>query len=167
MPKRLKDFNVSKLGDHDWEIEGIMEDAMSGQRQWETTPNKILPGGCDKKLPDLIYPEEEEDIYDAVAQYRKDHPEKDIYATNDPRKNTGLDGSYYDLPEGASQLQDLIEYKDMNFAVGNIFKATYRLNDKATSTYNLEKIIFYAIRELKRSGELSADKLSDILSQTN
>ena len=65
---------------------------------------------------------------------------------------TGLGNKYYELPEGAKELQDLIEYKDMNFALGNIFKAVYRLGQKPDNDrhYDLEKIIWFANRELKR-----------------
>lgn len=37
---------------------------------------------------------------------------------------------YYELPEGARELNDLIRHKDMSFARGNIFKALYRLGEK-------------------------------------
>jgi hypothetical protein len=66
--------------------------------------------------------------------------------------NTGWSSSYYELPENAEELQDLIEFKNMNFALGNIFKACYRMGDKAgtSEVYDLNKIIFYAERELRR-----------------
>ncbi len=59
---------------------------------------------------------------------------------------------YYKLPQGASELGDLIEYKNMNFNQGNIFKAAYRLGEKDGNTveYDLRKIIFFAQRELNR-----------------
>ena len=65
---------------------------------------------------------------------------------------SGSDAAYYKLPEGAKELQDLIEYKDMNYSIGNIFKACYRLGEKHHSSKkrDLEKIIFFANRELKR-----------------
>jgi hypothetical protein len=65
---------------------------------------------------------------------------------------TGWSSDYYKLPENAEELQDLIEFKDMNFAVGNIFKAAYRLGSKdgTTMVYDLEKIMWFAQRELKR-----------------
>lgn len=65
----------------------------------------------------------------------------------------GSTPSQYALPVGAEQLQDLIEYRDMNFALGNIFKAAYRMNVKhETAEYDLRKIIWFAERELKRQG---------------
>ena len=65
---------------------------------------------------------------------------------------TGLGNRYYELPEGAREIQDLIEYKSMNFALGNIFKAVYRIGQKPDNDrrYDLEKIIWFANRELKR-----------------
>ena len=65
---------------------------------------------------------------------------------------TGWSSEYYELPEDATELQDLVEHKDMNFAVGNIFKAAYRLGDKpgTTSLYDLDKIIWFAQREKRR-----------------
>jgi len=62
--------------------------------------------------------------------------------------------SYYELPPGATELNDLIEHKNMSFAVGNIFKAAYRLGEKdgAEEGYDLRKIIFFAKRRLKQIG---------------
>ena len=66
--------------------------------------------------------------------------------------NNGGSTNYYELPEGASELQDLIEHKNMNFAVANIFKAAYRLGSKGNTTpeYDLNKIIWFAEREKAR-----------------
>lgn len=67
-------------------------------------------------------------------------------------KSDGTSTSYYDVPEGIKDLGDLIEYKDMNFNVGNIFKAAYRLGEKEGNDlkYDLNKIIYFAQRELNR-----------------
>ncbi|KYB45460.1 hypothetical protein AB664_07750 [Brucella anthropi] len=63
-------------------------------------------------------------------------------------KSDGGSTSYYELPEGASELNDLIEHKRMSFALGNIFKACYRFGEKdaASRLYDLNKIIFFAER---------------------
>jgi len=65
---------------------------------------------------------------------------------------TGGSSGYYQLPSWAKELQDLIECKNMNFAVANIFKAAYRLGEKTGTSkeYDLEKIIWFAQRELER-----------------
>lgn len=67
-------------------------------------------------------------------------------------KLTGWSSQYYELPPDAKELQDLIEYREMNFALGNIFKAAYRLGHKqgTDAEYDLEKIVWYAQRELAR-----------------
>lgn len=56
--------------------------------------------------------------------------------------------SYYELPEDASELNDLIEHKNMPFARGNIFKACYRMGEKSNTDalYDINKIIFFAER---------------------
>ena len=65
---------------------------------------------------------------------------------------TGYATDYYVLPKGAEELGDLIEYRNMNFNLGNIFKAAYRLGHKngTTPEYDLNKIIYFAERELAR-----------------
>jgi hypothetical protein len=65
---------------------------------------------------------------------------------------TGGSSSYYELPEDAKELQDLIEFKNMNFAIANIFKAAYRLGEKPGTDrlYDLDKMIWFATREKAR-----------------
>lgn len=67
----------------------------------------------------------------------------------------GGPSEYYDFPEGCSTLNDLIEYKGMSFAQGNIFKAAYRLGNKEgiSLEYDLRKIKYYADRMLAQIGE--------------
>ena len=62
----------------------------------------------------------------------------------------GSTPSQYGLPDGAKELQDLIEYREMNFAVGNIFKAAYRLGkcDHSDRMRDLRKIQWFVEREL-------------------
>jgi hypothetical protein len=58
----------------------------------------------------------------------------------------------YGLPEEARELQDLIEYRDMNFAIGNIFKACYRAGtcDHSSMARDMRKVVWFAKRELRR-----------------
>ena len=64
--------------------------------------------------------------------------------------NHGGSTDYYKLPPGATDLQDLIEYKKMRFSRANIFKAAYRLGEKGEDIiYDLNKIIWFAERLLK------------------
>lgn len=82
--------------------------------------------------------------------------------------STGWSTSYYDIPQEAQQIQDLIELRGMNFSVGNIFKAAYRLGAKegVDEVYDLNKIIWFAEREKARilneqGGQLSFDFAGD------
>ena len=69
----------------------------------------------------------------------------------DPSQNFGGSTDYYKLPPGATDLQDLIEYKDMDFSRGNIFKAVYRLGENGEDPErDLNKIIWFATRMLKK-----------------
>ena len=74
------------------------------------------------------------------------------YVTKGEPVLTGGSSDYYKIPVGATDLLDLIEAKNMSFGLGNIFKACYRLGEKSGTTrkYDLEKIIFFAQRELDR-----------------
>lgn len=69
-------------------------------------------------------------------------------------KSDGGSTNYYQLPEGATELFDLINHRNMNFAVGNIFKACYRMGEKdgINNEYDLRKIVYMAKQELKRIG---------------
>ena len=60
--------------------------------------------------------------------------------------------NYYDLPEGATQLLDLIEDRNMNGNIKDIFKACYRLGKKdgTSMQYDLRKMVLYSLRELGR-----------------
>lgn len=68
-----------------------------------------------------------------------------------PIKSDGGSTSYYDLPGDADDIGDLIEHRRMTFNVGNIFKACYRLGEKdgVDDVYDLNKMIYFAQRELK------------------
>lgn len=69
-----------------------------------------------------------------------------------PIKSNGGSTDYYKLPPGATELNDLIEYKRMNFALGNIFKACYRLGEKSGTDieYDLNKIEYFVGRLRKQ-----------------
>lgn len=73
--------------------------------------------------------------------------------------SNGLSSDYYDLPKGATCVQDLIETQNMNFSQGNIFKACYRLGRKAgvSPLYDLNKIKWFTEREIKRVTEGSTE----------
>lgn len=64
----------------------------------------------------------------------------------------GSTASYYKLPEGASELQDLISHRDMNAQIGEVFRACYRYGQAAHSEKirDARKILFYAQAEVRR-----------------
>ena len=71
---------------------------------------------------------------------------------DDKTMSDGSTASYYELPAGATQLQDLISARDMNAQVGEIFRACYRYGRAAHSDRlrDARKILFYADAEVRR-----------------
>ncbi|MGL5050675.1 MAG: hypothetical protein ACRC6E_08645, partial [Fusobacteriaceae bacterium] len=76
------------------------------------------------------------------------------------KKNNGGSTDYYSVPMNAKDLQDLIEYKEMNFSIGNIFKACYRMGACGHSdrVRDLNKIVWFAQRELARLEQVEKTK---------
>ena len=66
----------------------------------------------------------------------------------------GSTASYYELPDDAAELQDLISYKNMNSQIGEIFRAAYRYGESSHSDElrDAKKIKFYIDAEIKRLG---------------
>ena len=66
----------------------------------------------------------------------------------------GSTASYYELPDGAAELQDLISHKNMNSQIGEIFRAAYRYGESSHSDElrDAKKIKFYVDAEIKRLG---------------
>jgi hypothetical protein len=71
----------------------------------------------------------------------------------------GSNPKQYGLPEGSKDLQDLIEYRNMNFALGNIFKACYRFGtcDHSDELREINKILWFAEREKERLTRKNSD----------
>ena len=72
----------------------------------------------------------------------------------DSSHNNGGKTDYYDLPKDAKCCQDIIEWREMNFQQGNIFKVAFTFNCGRHSgtdyRRDLNKIIYFAQRELER-----------------
>jgi hypothetical protein len=69
--------------------------------------------------------------------------------------NKGGTTNYYDVPEGAKTLSDLIEYKNMSHGIGEMFAVLYALDGRAKRSIEgesrlreLNKIKFYIEREI-------------------
>lgn len=80
---------------------------------------------------------------------------------NQTEEHTGGSSSYYDVRIKGQTISclDIIEALDMDFALGNIFKAAWRIaasrNGKKkkgnNEKYDFEKIVFFAERNIKKS----------------
>ena len=75
-------------------------------------------------------------------------------------KSDGSTAEYYELPEGATELQDLISFKNMNAQIGEIFRASYRYGqaDHSEKLRDAKKIRFYINAEIDRLLKLQAAK---------
>ena len=64
----------------------------------------------------------------------------------------GSTASYYELPDGARELQYLISHKNMNSQIGEIFRACYRMGEASHSDElrDAKKIRFYIDAEIER-----------------
>lgn len=73
----------------------------------------------------------------------------------------GSTASYYELPEQARELQDLISHRDMNAQDGEIFRAIYRkgLAKHSDALRDAKKVKFYADAEVERLEKLNKNWL--------
>lgn len=68
------------------------------------------------------------------------------------KRSDGTTAEYYELQEGAKELQDIISAKDMNGQMAEIFRATMRYGEVPHSPKlrDINKIIYYANAEKAR-----------------
>ena len=64
----------------------------------------------------------------------------------------GSTAAYYELPEGAKELQDLISHRNMNAQIGEVFRSCYRygIASHSDKLRDAKKIKFYIDAEIKR-----------------
>lgn len=67
----------------------------------------------------------------------------------------GSTATYYELPEGATQLQHLISFKDMNAQIGEVFRKAYRYGEVSHSEKlrDAKGMRYYIDAEIKRLEE--------------
>ena len=67
-------------------------------------------------------------------------------------KSDGSTASYYELPHGCTELQDLISHRNMNAQDGEMFRAIYRkgMASHSDALRDAKKVLFYAEAEVKR-----------------
>lgn len=108
---------------------------------------------ANKTLLDLspIGPEFREEFFESTGQYLADADIVFMKLGSSPVEKGGST-SYYDLPPNPTTLQDLIEYRNMNGSIKDIFKACYRLGQKdgMTDIDDVTKMAYYSLRELGR-----------------
>lgn len=67
------------------------------------------------------------------------------------QNNNGGASDWYALPKDANTLQDLIEHRNMNGSIKDIFKACYRLGIKTEDELrDANKMAYYSLREIGR-----------------
>lgn len=82
----------------------------------------------------------------------------------------GSTADYYELPAGATELQDLISHRNLNAQDGEIFRAIYRKGRASHSDElrDAKKVLFYAQAEVARLERLKAGSaLSEEFCQVN
>lgn len=74
------------------------------------------------------------------------------YLLPEKKASDGSTADYYVLPKDATQLQDLIAFRNMNAQMGEIGRAWYRYGQcpHSPKIRELKKIIFYAEAEIDR-----------------
>lgn len=67
-------------------------------------------------------------------------------------RSDGSTASYYELPQGCTEIQDIISHRNMNAQDGEIFRAIYRKGRASHSDElrDARKVLFYAQAEVKR-----------------
>lgn len=78
-------------------------------------------------------------------------------------QSDGSTASYYELPAGAEELQDLISHCNMNAQIGEIFRACYRYGRVAHSPKlrDAKKIKYYIEAEIARLENLESTQSSN------
>lgn len=73
-------------------------------------------------------------------------------------RSDGSTASYYQLPPGCTELQDLISYRNMNAQDGEVFRAIYRKGRASHSDElrDARKVLFYAQAEVIRLESMRA-----------
>ena len=110
----------------------------------------IMPDKPSLAVPPVDQYEGEESVGDIVEP-----AVEEVDDSADPRPKETPGGScpsQYRFPQGFTEIQDLVEHRNMNFAVGNIFKACYRMCNctHSDAERDLNKILWFAKRELDR-----------------
>jgi hypothetical protein len=131
--------------------------------------DKVKKIKISKKFNDEKYYDYSKDFNDTKEfDWSKDSNDEKIqnFDSLDNSKNNGGSTDYYDFPENAKCVMDLIEIFGMNFSQGNILKSAYCLNrgrhDGTNMERELNKIIFFAKRELERISNIHKSSFENL-----
>lgn len=148
-----KKMTVRELVDHPDNVHGIKDSQIRARlNAGDHTLHRLLrPVNTSKVEAEHYFNPERKDV-PAGAEYV---PEDVIVSPTKLATREISDGStaeYYELPEGARELQDLISYKDMNAQIGEVFRTSYRYGSAAHSDMlrDAKKMRFYAQAEIDR-----------------
>ncbi len=102
------------------------------------------------KLPELPYYKPEDVCFNYDIK---------ISTHDQSSKSDGSTASYYKLPSGCLELQQLISHRNMNAQLGEIFRACYRygLVEHSEMLRDAKKIKFYAEAEIERLEKLNGN----------
>ena len=78
-------------------------------------------------------------------------------------KSDGTTASYYELPAGCTQLQDLISYRNLNAQDGEMFRAIYRkgMASHSDELRDARKVLYYAQAEVDRLLKLQSSNAQE------
>lgn len=84
-----------------------------------------------------------------------------------PESSDGSTASYYELPDGATELQHLISHRNMNAQDGEIFRAIYRKGRASHSDElrDAKKVLFYAKAEVERLEKLHKPVIQELYTE--
>lgn len=100
-------------------------------------------------------------VHRGETPYENGHPKPELsekgHTISDKERSDGSTASYYELPEGATELQHLISHRNQNGQIAEIFRACYRygLVSHSDMLRDAKKIKFYAEAEIERLEKLS------------
>ena len=105
------------------------------------------------KIEDELEDEASEPRFDITKSIKESKGNicRETTAPNIKQNNNGGASDWYSLPKDANTLQDLIEHRNMNGSVKDIFKACYRLGIKTEDELrDANKMAYYSLREVGR-----------------
>jgi len=142
----------------DWQPKPIRKEMTEEKRCDNCKYQEIHSKDCMRNSYDCFTFDDEYVLWEPKAPRFPDQLAADSVSACEPLelpqkvKSDGSTASYYELPEGATELQDLISYKNMNAQMGEILRACYRYGqvEHSEKMRDAKKIKFYIEAEIDR-----------------